>query len=160
MEDAKTYPKDPRITDQLQSKGMFSGSMCGGGVFFTADITNLKPNSTDQWKQVWDDGFSALGSSAASSPQGTRGEFEDEPGGCAGGAWHQVTPNNRYMYRSVQGRSPISDNYFDQGAQKMVYSIDISHLINDAKDGSVDNCDLLADNDNKESRTESTSPRR
>jgi hypothetical protein len=147
MEDAKTNAPNPAIKGQLESKGMFSGSMCGGGVFFTPDITTLKPNSTDQWKQVWDDGFSALGSSASSAVDGTRGEFEDEPGGCAGGAWHQVTPNNKYLYRSVQGRAPIADNYFDQGAQKMVYSIDISHLINDGQDGTIDNCDLLADND-------------
>ena len=51
MEGAKTY---------APSKGMFSGSMCGGGIFFLPDVTNVQPDSSSQWKQVWDDGMAEL----------------------------------------------------------------------------------------------------
>jgi hypothetical protein len=34
MEGAKTYPP---------AKGIFSGSMCGGGIFFLPDLTNIQP---------------------------------------------------------------------------------------------------------------------
>jgi len=68
-------------------------------------------------------------------------EFLQEPGGCAGGAWHQVAPNNRLLFRSVQGRLPISDNYFDQGQAKLVYDVDISRLVRAAQSGNV-LCDL------------------
>ena len=44
MEGAKTY---------APAKGMFSGSMCGGGIFFLPDVTNVQPDSSKQWKQVW-----------------------------------------------------------------------------------------------------------
>jgi hypothetical protein len=83
--------------------------------------------------QVWNDGLSIV--------QTPEGKDVDEPGGCAGGAWHQVAPNNKILFRSVQGRNPASDNYFDKGQSKLVYDIDISPLIKSAQDGEVD-CDL------------------
>jgi hypothetical protein len=126
----------------LWSKGMFAESMCGGGIFWTPDITSLKPVSTDQWHQVWDDGFSQLASDGTSGgPNSINGGFEDEPGGCDGGAWIQTTGNNRWLFHSVQGRVPLADNYFDQGSQKMVYVIDISRLVADGEKGVV-NCDM------------------
>jgi hypothetical protein len=112
---------------------MFAGSMCGGGIFFIPDITKAKGDFSDQIVQVWNDGLSIV--------QTPEGKSTDEPGGCAGGAWHQVSPNNRIMFRAVQGRTPLADNYFDQGQAKMVYDIDISPLIESAQDGKVD-CDL------------------
>jgi hypothetical protein len=115
----------------LHSNGVFAGSMCGGGIFFAPDVTKLQGDSSDQFQQVWNDGLSEL----AQDPT------VDEPGGCAGGAWHQVSRNNRTLFRSVQGRNPGSDNYFDTGQGKMLYDIDISPLIESAKDGHVD-CDL------------------
>ncbi|MCW3040069.1 MAG: hypothetical protein JWM31_1974 [Solirubrobacterales bacterium] len=134
MEAAKTYPDAAKkYKDGLDSKGIFDGSMCGGGVFFTPDITKAKGDFSSQVKQVWNDGLSQVLS--------TEGKDVDEPGGCAGGAWHQVSPNNRILFRAVQGRNPGSDNYFDQGQAKMVYDIDISPLIKSAQDGTVD-CDL------------------
>src|SRR5205085_10153522 len=51
MEGAKTY---------APSKGMFSESMCGGGIFFLPDVTNVQPDSSSQWKQVWDDGMTEM----------------------------------------------------------------------------------------------------
>jgi hypothetical protein len=133
MEDAKTWPDASKYTGGLESKGLFAGSMCGGGIFFVPDITKAKGDFSDQVVQVWNDGLSIV--------QTPQGKGVDEPGGCAGGAWHQVAPNNRILFRSVQGRNPASDNYFDQGQAKMVYDIDISPLIKSAQDGSVD-CDL------------------
>jgi hypothetical protein len=135
MEDAKTWPNAGQYTGGLESKGFFAGSMCGGGIFFTPDVTKLHGDSSSQWKEVWNDGLSELATNAAG------GQFADEPGGCAGGAWHQVAPNNRILFRSVQGRTPLSDNYYDQGAAKLVYSIDISPLIKAVQSGDV-TCDL------------------
>ncbi len=79
--------------------------------------------------------------SARSRPGRQQGAFTDEPGGCDGGSWLQVAPNNRVLFHSVIGRTPLSDNYFDQGAVKQIYDIDISKLITDGQKGSVI-CDL------------------
>jgi hypothetical protein len=133
MEDAKTWPDASRFEGGLESKGVFAGSMCGGGVFFIPDITKAKGDFSNQIVQVWNDGLSIV--------QTEDGRKYDEPGGCAGGAWHQVAPNNRILFRAVQGRNPSSDNYFDEGSAKIVYDIDISPVIKSAQDGKVD-CDL------------------
>ena len=133
MEDAKTWPDAGKYNGGLESKGLFAGSMCGGGIFFVPDITKAKGDFSDQVVQVWNDGLSII--------QTPQGKGVDEPGGCAGGAWHQVAPNNKILFRSVQGRNPASDNYYDQGQAKLVYDIDISPLIKSAQDGEVD-CDL------------------
>ncbi len=133
MEDAKTWPNATRYAGGLESKGMFAGSMCGGGIFFVPDITKAKGDFSDQVVQVWNDGLSMV--------QTPEGKSIDEPGGCAGGAWHQVAPNNRILFRAVQGRTPLADNYFDQGQAKLVYDIDISPLVKSAQDGQVD-CDI------------------
>ena len=135
MEDAKTWPYDPQYKGMLKSKGMFAGSMCGGGIFFTPDVTKLQGDSSSKWQQVWNDGLSNLLSGDGSDA------FGNEPGACAGGAWHQVSRDNKTLFRAVQGRNPGSDNYFDQGAVKMIYDIDISPLIKSAADGKIA-CDL------------------
>jgi hypothetical protein len=139
MENAKTWPVTPAYPSTLESKGAFAGSMCGGGIFFTPDITKLKGDSSKQWIQVWDDGLSNLLSK--SSSDGDASKFLDQPGDCAGGAWHQVSRNNKWFFRSVQGRNPGSDNYFDRGATKQIYNLDIEPLITSAQDGKVE-CDL------------------
>ncbi len=136
MEDAKTWPDAKRYKGGLESKGFFAGSMCGGGVFFTPDGSKLKGDASKDWVQVWNDGLSQIKASGA-----TVSEFEDEPGGCAGGAWHQVNPSNTLLFRSIQGRNPGSDNYFDSGQAKLVYDLDIRPLIKSAQDGHVA-CDL------------------
>jgi hypothetical protein len=107
--------------------------MCGGGVFFVPDITKARGDFSSQVVQVWNDGLSIV--------QTPQGKDVDEPGGCAGGAWHQVAPNNRILFRAVQGRNSASDNYYDKGEAKLVYDIDISPLVKSAQDGRVD-CDL------------------
>ncbi|PTL54262.1 hypothetical protein [Paraconexibacter algicola] len=136
MENAKTYPDARKKYGGIDSKGFFAGSMCGGGVFFVPDITKAKGDFSDQVVQVWNDGLSII-----RSGDGGNQKFSDEPGGCAGGAWHQVTPNNKLLFRAVQGRNPASDNYFDQGQAKLIYDIDISPVIESAQDGTVE-CDL------------------
>jgi hypothetical protein len=133
MEDAKTWPGATKYNGGLESKGIFAGSMCGGGIFFVPDVTKAKGDFSSQIVQVWNDGLSIV--------QTPEGKDVDEPGGCAGGAWHQVAPNNRILFRAVQGRNPASDNYFDKGQSKLVYDVDISPLIRSAQDGQVD-CDL------------------
>ncbi len=130
----------------LPSKGFFAESMCGGGVFWTPNVTDLPPVSTNEWHQVWDDGFSQLATNSTGDNSGANnvnGGFEDEPGGCSGGAWVQTSPNNRWLFHTVQGRVPLADNYFDQGEEKMVYVLDISHLVKDGEKGVV-NCDMNA----------------
>jgi hypothetical protein len=135
MEGGKTWPDATQYVGGLESKGMFAESMCGGGIFFAPDVTKLYGDSSSSWKEIWNDGISALAAG------GQQGEFEDDPGGCSGGAWVQVAPNNRILFHTVQGRNPGSDNYFDAGEQKMVYDIDISSLIKDAQSGNV-TCDI------------------
>ena len=134
----------------LWSKGFFSESMCGGGVFWDPDVTAPTPDnsgvSTTQWHQVWDDGFSQLATNSTGEDTGANATdpgFEDEPGGCSGGAWVQTSPNNRWLFHTVQGRVPLADNYFDQGEEKMVYVLDISHLVEDGEKG-VESCDMNA----------------
>lgn len=131
MENAKTYGA---------AKGAFAGSMCGGGIFFTPDITKLRGNASKQWVQVWDDGLSEIFTDKRDA-NGVDGSQVEEPGGCAGGAWHQVTKNNRFFYRAVQGRTPLSNAFYDQGAHKMVYNINIEKLMASAADGKVE-CNL------------------
>ena len=48
-----------------------------------------------------------------------------------------MSRNNKLLFRAVQGRAPGADNYFDQGIVKMLYDIDVSPLIESAKDGQV-----------------------
>jgi hypothetical protein len=136
MEAAKTWPNGSKYKGGLDSKGMFTGSMCGGGIFFTPDVSSLKGDASKEWVQVWNDGLSI-----ASMNDLSNGEFSEEPSGCAGGAWHQVTPSNTLLFRSVQGRNPGSDNYFDSGLSKLVYNVNIKPLIKSAQDGHVA-CDL------------------
>jgi hypothetical protein len=133
MEDAKTWPDATRYKGGLASKGFFAESMCGGGIFFAPDVTKLKGNSSSQWHEVFND--------AVPEVRAKGGKFQDEPGGCDGGSWVQVAPNNRILFHTVIGRTPVSDNYYDSGELKLVYDINISKLIKDAQTGHV-LCDL------------------
>ena len=133
MEGAKTY---------APAKGFFAGSMCGGGIFFLPDATNVQPDSSSQWKQVWDDGMAEIqvGNRDIRGAQNAG----TEPGACDGGAWHQVTHDNRFMFRAVGGRNPGSTNTYDNGAPKMIYVINIEKLVQHAEQtGSVD-CNITS----------------
>jgi hypothetical protein len=131
MEGAKTY---------APAKGMFSGSMCGGGIFFLPDVTNVQPDSSSQWKQVWDDGMAEI-QVPGHDMRGT-GNAGDEPGACAGGAWHQVSPDNRFMFRAVGGRNPGSTNTYDNGTPKMIYVINIEKLVKHATETGTVDCNI------------------
>lgn len=118
METAKTH---------APAKGFFAGASCGGGLFFTPDITALAGDSTAAWKQVFDDDMAVL---HAPGP--------DRVASCAGGSWHQVSRDNRFLFRTVMGRNPGSTGSFDTGTAKIIYSVDIGGLIASAADGHVD----------------------
>jgi hypothetical protein len=128
MEGAKTY---------APAKGMFSGSMCGGGIFFLPDVTKVEPDSSKQWKQVWDDGMTEM--QVQGHTNVGSGSAGSEPGACAGGAWTQVSHDNKFLFHAVGGRNPGSTNTFDNGTPKMIYVINIEKLIKHAQEtGDVD----------------------
>jgi len=136
MEGAKTYG-EPKYANGAVSKGFFAGSMCGGGIFFLPDATKVQPDSSSQWKQVWDDGMAEM-QVPGRDIRGS-GDQATEPGACAGGAWHQVSADNRFMFRAVGGRNPGSTNTYDNGTPKMIYVINIEKLVKHAAEtGSVD----------------------
>jgi hypothetical protein len=131
MEGAKTY---------APSKGFFSESMCGGGIFFLPDVTKVQPDSSNQWKQVWDDGMTEIQipgrTNLGSSSAGT------EPGACAGGAWEQVSKDNRFLFHAVGGRNPGSTNTYDNGTPKMIYVINVEKLIKHAMETGTVDCSI------------------
>jgi hypothetical protein len=120
METAKTH---------APAKGEFAGASCGGGIFFTPDITALAGDSSAAWKEVFDDDMAI---------RRAGGDDRLEKGGCVGGSWHQVSRDNRFLFRTVMGRNPGSTDSFDHGTTKVIYVLDISKLIASAADGHVD----------------------
>ncbi|HEV7688400.1 MAG TPA: hypothetical protein VGQ80_17620, partial [Acidimicrobiia bacterium] len=126
MEAAKTH---------APAKGFFSGASCGGGIFFTPDITALAGDSTAAWKQVFDDDMAVL--HAPGDARMANDRLRGVPS-CAGGSWHQVSRDNRFLFRTVMGRNPGSTGSFDTGTAKVVYSLDIAALIASAADGHID----------------------
>ncbi len=128
MEGAKTY---------APAKGFFAGSMCGGGIFFLPDATNVQPDSSSQWKQVFHDGIAEIGATGRDINGAGNGQGV-EPGACGGGAWHQVSHDNRFLFRAMGGRNPGSTNVYDNGAPKMIWVADISKLVESSLDGNVD----------------------
>jgi hypothetical protein len=129
MEDASTYPNATQYHGGINSKAFFAESMCGGGVYMTPNILTNVGNASSQWQEVWNDGIS--------EELAPGGHNLDEPGGCSGGSWIQVSPSNTILFHSVIGRSPLSDNYFDEGEIKLVYDVNIKYLIEDANSGKV-----------------------
>ncbi|HZQ79316.1 MAG TPA: hypothetical protein VFE55_18435 [Acidimicrobiia bacterium] len=129
METGKTF---------APSKAVFAESMCGGGIFMLPDITNVQPDSSSQWKQVWDDGMTELQVPNYTNLGSGKGNGA-EPGACAGGAWTQISHDNRFLFHTVGGRNPGSTNTFDNGTPKMVYVINVEKLIKHAEQtGNVD----------------------
>jgi hypothetical protein len=118
MEAAKTH---------APAKGMFTGASCGGGIFFTPDVTGLAGDSSAAWTQVFDDDMAVL-----------HGPANERVASCPGGSWHQVSQDNRFLFRTVMGRNPGSTGSFDTGTAKLIYSLDIAGLVASAADGHVD----------------------
>ena len=148
MEAAKTWPADDSFKDTIPSNAAFAGAMCGGGVFFTSDLTKLKGDSTHQWHQVWDDGIALV-----AARHGDIDDWAADSGGCEGGAWMQVSRNNRWLMRAVGGDAPNQDNLYSKGQpNKILYNIDVQALVRNARNGHVQ-CDLArgidTDNDGK-----------
>jgi hypothetical protein len=129
METAKTH---------APAKGFFAGASCGGGIFFAPDVTALTGDSTAAWRQVFDDDMAVL---HARGDDRAGIDRSREDGGCAGGSWHQVSRDNRFLFRTVMGRNPGSTDSFDTGTAKVIYSVDIAALIASAADGRID-CDI------------------
>lgn len=137
MENAKTWPRSPRFRNTIASKGFFAGAMCGGGIFFTPDVTKLLPDSTHQWNQVFDDGIALM-----AARQQPVDQFLEDGGPCEGGAWMQVSRNNRWLFRVVSGQAPNTENTTNRGQPvKVVYNVDVSALVKSAQDGHID-CNL------------------
>jgi cell wall assembly regulator SMI1 len=137
MENAKTWPRTRRYKHALGSKGFFAGAMCGGGIFFTPDVTRLKRDSTHQWREVFDDGIALRAARHEPLDQ----FFEDE-GPCEGGAWMQVSRNNRWLFRAVSGQAPNPENTSGRTQPvKVVYDVNVRPLIRSARDGHIA-CDL------------------
>jgi hypothetical protein len=132
METGKTF---------APSKGVFSESMCGGGIFFLPDLTKVEPDSSKQWKQVWDDGMTELQVPNYTNLGSGKGNGA-EPGACAGGAWTQVSHDNRFMFHTVGGRNPGSTNTFDNGTPKMIYVINIEKLVQHAEQTGTVDCNI------------------
>jgi hypothetical protein len=138
MENAKTWPVTKTFPNTLPSKGAFAGAMCGGGIFFTPDVSKLKGDASHQWNEVWDDGIALLAARGGDVNEWIRNE-----GSCEGGAWMQVTRNNRWLFRTVGGTAPNQDNL--SGAtqpNKIVYDIDVHKLVKAGESGHI-RCDLV-----------------
>ena len=137
MEAAKTWPASSRFPGTLPSKGAFAGAMCGGGIFFTPDMTALPAESSRNWKQVWDDGIALL-----RARRGNVDDFIKEPGPCEGGSWMQVSRNNRWLFRVAGGNAPNEDNTTGtRQPVKVVYDLDVQALMRSAAAGRIQ-CDL------------------
>jgi hypothetical protein len=125
------------------AKGEFAESMCGGGIFFLPDMTNVQPDSSSQWKQVWNDSMTELQLPKYPDLHPPKANTA-EPEGCAGGAWTQVSHDNRFLFHTVGRRNPGSTD-----RPKMVYVLNVEKLIKHAEqtgtvDCSVDNGRELA----------------
>lgn len=149
MENAPTY--DYPLPDGKVPKGWFSESMCGGAIFYTSDITDTAKHP---WNEIFDStaAVEALDSASPGGRQAGGGDGGDnslnEPSGCDGAAWIDISPDNRFLSHAVNGRFILQDNYDDAGSPKMVYTLDVTKLL-EAGDGYqcnlADNIRALAD---------------
>ena len=123
----RANPKDPlhnesraametTVTNLPGHKGAFAQTMQGGAVFYTPDITAAEPH----WTQVFDDGSAVKDFDKAN----------DDNGGSSNGGWLQTSPDDRFLYRAIQGRAPGTFGKDDPGTTGGVYTLDISKLVN------------------------------
>jgi hypothetical protein len=103
------------VTNLPGHKGAFSQSMQGGAIFYTPDITAPNP----QWTEVFDDGTALK----------HLGPNNDARGGSANGGWLQTSPDDRYLYRAVQGRAKGTFGANDPGSSGGVYVLNIQQLL-------------------------------
>lgn len=130
MENGATW--DYPLPDGKIPKGWFSESMCGGAVFYTSDITNTRAHP---WTEVFDStaAVNALDTPSPGGKQAGGGDGGDaalnEPAGCDGAAWDVVSPDNRFLGHAVNGRYVLQDQYDDSGTPKLVYTLNITKLL-------------------------------
>ncbi len=136
MEGAKTY---------APAKGFFSESMCGGGIFFLPDVTAVQSgtDSSNMWRYVFDDGI-AENQVTQRDILGAGGGQATEPGACSGGAWTQVSRDNRFLFHAVGGRNPGSTNVYDNGSPKMIYVVNIEKMIQHAIETGTVDCNITS----------------
>ncbi|HZQ76600.1 MAG TPA: hypothetical protein VFE55_04665 [Acidimicrobiia bacterium] len=118
------------------AKGEFAESMCGGGIFFLPDITNVQPDSSSQWKQVWNDSMTEVQLPKFPNLHPPKAHTA-EPEGCAGGAWTQVSHDNRFLFHTVGRRNPGSTD-----RPKMVYVLNVEKLIRHAEQTGTVDCSI------------------
>jgi hypothetical protein len=129
MEVGKTW--DYPLPNGKVPKGFFSESMCGGAIFYTPDITATAANP---WHEVFDSTaavFSPKDQTSYSGQVANGGPNSQitEGGGCNGAAWINVSPDNRFVFHSVNGRYTNQNDFADPGSPKMVYALDVTRLL-------------------------------
>ncbi|WP_235878640.1 hypothetical protein [Saccharopolyspora karakumensis] len=139
----RSDPKDPlhqesravmetTVTNLPGHKGAFAQTMQGGAVFYTPDITAPEPH----WRQVFDDGAAVVNFD----------EANDRNGGSSNGGWIQTSPDDRFLYRAIQGRAAGTFGEDDPGTTGGVYTLDIQKLVN-AGDDFQCNIDTIAESE-------------
>ena len=103
------------VTNLPGHKGAFAQTMQGGAVFYTPDITEAQPH----WYQVWDDGASGKALSAGN----------DSIGASSNGGWIQTSPDDRFLYRAIQGRQKGTLGPDDPGTVGGFYALNIQNLL-------------------------------
>lgn len=103
------------VTNLPGHRGAFASSMCGGQIYYTADITHPEPI----WRQVFD----ATAAAQRLAPG------DEQIGGCVGAGWLQTSPDDSLLFQAVIGRHPLTLNENDPGVPKMVYALDIRDLV-------------------------------
>lgn len=103
------------VTNRPGHRGAFASSMCGGQVYYTADITLKNP----MWRQVFD------ASAAAAFLDGRTQRLD----GCIGAGWLQTSPDDAMLFQAVIGRRPGTLGPADPGVPKMVYALDVRDLV-------------------------------
>ncbi|MEU6131091.1 hypothetical protein ABZ805_18125 [Saccharopolyspora sp. NPDC047091] len=104
------------VTNLPGHKGAFAETMQGGAVFYTPDITAPAP----RWTQVFDDGQALKAIDPANN---------DARGGSSNGGWIQTSPDDKFLYRAVQGRQKGALGPDDPGSTGGVYTLDISKIV-------------------------------
>jgi hypothetical protein len=98
------------VTNQRHHRGAFAGTMSGGAIYYTPDITAPDP----QWREVFDDTTAFKSLFADKTPAA----------GSDGGAWLQTSADDHYLFHTVLQGGPSSPS-----SAGMVYVLDIRKLL-------------------------------
>ena len=103
-----------RGQDLRPVQGHVRRSMCGGGIFFLPDVTNVQPDSS----QPVEAGLGRRHDRAAGArprPAVARAPATATSRALRRRRLDQVSHDNRFLFRTVGGRNPGSTNTFDNG---------------------------------------------